>query len=106
MLAKSLILAFLLLAVTVLSAGVTGTQTEVVLQKGTPMEQITCAGGDGRALISKPNLPEGITIENGVISGTPVAGQNYREYIIMSGIRFEGVVVHLRIASMLAPIRF
>ncbi|KAK8807199.1 hypothetical protein WA158_003958 [Blastocystis sp. Blastoise] len=86
------------LALLTSAADIVCSQSELILTAGTAMPTVTCTGGDGGVLFAKPTLPEGLSIVNGVISGTPVKGQYPKEYLITSYIRFEGVTVKMSIA--------
>ncbi|KAK8797269.1 hypothetical protein WA158_004477 [Blastocystis sp. Blastoise] len=80
-----------------LATPTTCSQTDVVLTVGQAMPQITCAGYDN--MIAYPPLPEGIKMENNIISGSPLKAQQYTEYLIVPNVRFDSdIAVRIKIA--------
>ncbi|KAK8805736.1 hypothetical protein WA158_002392 [Blastocystis sp. Blastoise] len=86
---KNILLLLALLISLSFAADTTCALTDIVLTVGVPMEEVVCSGGDSDSLIAKPLLPEGLSIVNNVISGTPVRGQTVQEYLIVPHVRYD-----------------
>ena len=100
---KYALLLLLFAAVLVLSDGTDCSSHDYVFTVGQPVSGCNCWGGNNNVLMTKPNLPEGLSMVNNEIVGTPLKGQYTHQYLVYPNIRWDDNVVRINISSMPSP---